>query len=337
MSLSKLKVFSQYAKGSMTEVLQQQVELFNGATRGAITLAVKPQDGDFSDASFWKRMEGLVKRRNAYGTGTVSAIDLEQLQDTSVKVAAGTPPVNIPPSRMKWILKDPAEQGAVYGQQLAVEMLADMLNVSIAAAKAALVQNGAATYYDGKAADLSWLALNNGQALFGDRASRIATWVCHSQPVFKLWAGNLTNANNLFTFGTVNVIADPWGRPIIMTDSPDLVNPTGIDDGDGSAADGDAGGVVAVPSYYTLGLVPGGVSVMDNGDFEQNISTTNGDENIQRTIQSEWSFNVGVKGFAWDKTSGGKSPTTAALGTGTNWDKYASSTKDLAGVVIESK
>lgn len=335
MSLAKLKVFSQYAKASMTEVLQQQTELFNGATRGAIVLAVKPQDGDFSDLSFWKRMEGLVRRRNAYGTGTVTAIDLEQLQDTSVKVAAGTPPVNIPPSRMKWILKEPKEQAVVYGQQLAVEMLADMLNVSIAAARSALVQAGMT--YNGKANKLSWLTLNSGQALFGDRASRLAAWVTHSKPVFDLWEGNLTNANNLFTFGTVNVIADPWGRPVIMTDSPDLVNPTGIDDGDGSSADGDAGGAVAVPSYYSLGLVPGAVSVMDNGDFEQNIETKNGDENILRTIQSEWSFNVGVKGFAWDKTNGGKSPTSAALGTGTNWDKYASSNKDLAGVVIETK
>ena len=337
MSLAKLKVFNQYAKGSMTEVLQQQVELFNGATRGAIVLVVNPQDGDFSDLSFWKRIEGLVRRRNAYGTGTVTAVDLEQLQDTSVKVAAGTPPVNIPPSRMKWILKDPKEQAVVYGQQLAVEMLADYLNAAIAASRSALVQNGATTLFNGKAGKLSWQVLNKGQALFGDRASRIAAWVTHSKPVFDLWDGNLTNANSLFTFGTVNVIADPWGRPIVMTDSPDLVNPTGIDDGDGSSADGDAGGAMAVPSYFTLGLVPGAVSVMDNADFEQNIDTRNGDENITRTIQSEWSFNVGVKGFAWDKTNGGKSPTTAALGTGTNWDKYASSVKDLAGVVVETQ
>jgi hypothetical protein len=323
MSLNALKVFSQYAKASMTEVLQQQTELFNGATRGALALVAKPNDGDYSDSSFWKRMEGLVRRRNAYGSGSVSAIDLEQLQDTSVKVAAGTPPVNIPPSRMRWILKDPKEQAVVYGQQLAVEMLADMLNVGISAVRAALVQNGEATYLDGTAAKLSWLALNSAQAKFGDRASRLSCIVTHSKPVFDLWEANLTNAEKLFTFGTVNVLSDPWGRPIIMTDSPDLVNVDGITEGENS--------------YYSLALVTGAVSVMDNGDFEQNIETSNGTENIERTIQSEWSYNVGVKGFAWNKTDGGKSPTTAALGTGTNWEKYASSDKDVAGVVVESK
>lgn len=335
--LNSLKVFSQYTKGSMTETLTQQVELFNAATRGAITLVVKPSDGDFADNTFWKRIEGLVRRRNAYGSGAVTAVDLEQLAETSVKVAAGTPPVNIPPSRMKWILKDPKEQGVVYGQQLAIEMLADQLNLSIAAVRAALVQNGASTYYNGKAANLSFAAINRGQALFGDRASRLSCVVTHSKPVFDLWDSNLTNAAQLFTFGTVNVLADPWGRPIVMTDSPDLINATGIDDGDGSSADGDAGGSVAVPSYYSLLLVPGAVSVMDNGDFEQNIETRNGNENIDRTIQSEWSYNLAVKGFAWDKTNGGKSPTSGAVSTGTNWDKVASATKDLAGVVVESK
>ena len=310
MSLSNLVVFSQYAKGSMTEVLQQQADLFNAASRGSITLAVNPQDGDFSDYSFWKRIEGLVRRRNAYGTGTVNAVDLQQLKDTSVKVAAGTPPVNIPPSQMRWILEDPKAQAVVYGQQLAVEMLADMLNAAIAAARSALTNNGAETYADETAANLSWLAINSGQSKFGDRASRLAAIITHSKPVFDLWAGNLTNAQRLFTFGTINVIADPWGRPIIMTDSPDLVHPGGITPA--------STGVTAVDSYYSLALVPGAVSVMDNSDFEQNISTLNGDENIQRTIQSEWSFNIGVKGFAWNKTDGGKSPTTAAHKTGDN-------------------
>lgn len=328
MSLAALKVFSQYAKGSMTETLQQQVELFNGATGGAIVLVAKKNDGDFSDMSFWKYMEGLVRRRNAYGSGAVSAIDLEQLQDTSVKVAAGTPPVNIPPSRMKWILKAPEEQAVVYGQQLAKEMMADMLNVAIAAGRAALVNVGSTVLYDGTAAILSWQALNKGQAKFGDRSQRLAAWVTHSAPVFDLWDDNLANAERLFQFGDVSVLKDPWGRPIVMTDSDSLVDPEGITDADPGPA---------VPSYFTLGLVSGGIMVSDNGDFEQNIETSNGKDNIERTIQSEWSYNVSVKGFAWDKTNGGKSPTTAALSTGTNWDKIATSTKDLAGVIIETK
>jgi hypothetical protein len=74
-----------------------------------------------------------------------------------------------------------------------------------------------------------------------------------------------------------------------------------------------------------------------NGDFVQNVQTLNGDENIKRTIQSEWSYNLGIKGYAWDKTNGGKSPNDAALATGTNWDRYATSFKDTAGVLLKVK
>lgn len=341
--LNSLKVFSQYAKGSMTETLMQQVEKFNAASNGAIVLVVKRNDGDFSDVSFWKRMENLVRRRNSYGSGAVTAIDLEQLADTSVKVAAGTPPVNIPPSRMKWILKEPKEQAVVYGQQLAVSMLADMLNTGVGAVRAALsgVNTGGFTgtgvVTNGKAGKVSYVAMNNATKPFGDRASQIACWITHSLPTFDLMGDNLANAANLFTYDTVRVLSDPLGRPFIITDSDSLINPLGIDDGDGSSADGDAGGVVAVPSYFHIGLVPGAVMVEDNDDFEQNISTTNGDENILRTIQSEWSYNVAIKGFAWDKTAGGKSPNTAALTTSTNWDRTATDIKSLAGVILETK
>lgn len=322
-NLSNLVVFNQYVKGSMTETLQQQVELFNGATRGALTLTTKPNDGDYSEMSYWAAISNLVRRRNPYATGAVTPVELAQLRDISVKVAAGTPPVNIPPAQMRWILKDPAEQGVVYGQQLAIAMLADEVNSAIAALRAAIVQNGTTTYYDGKANNLSWLALNSGQAKFGDKASRLVCTIAHSKTVFDIWTGNLTNAQMLFRFGDVAVISDPWGRPIVMTDAPDLVKTDGISAG--------------VPSYFTLMLVPGAASVMDNGDFDQNVTTLNGDENILRTIQSEWSFNLGLKGYQWDKTNGGHAPTSAAISTGTNWDKIATSIKDTAGVAIETK
>jgi hypothetical protein len=62
----------------------------------------------------------------------------------------------------------------------------------------------------------------------------------------------------------------------------------------------------------------------------------NGDENITRSWQAQWSYNVGLKGFAWDKTAGGHSPSNAALATGTNWDRFATETKDLAGVIVNT-
>lgn len=321
MALSDLSVFSEYAYSAATEVLMQQIELFNAASRNTIMLTTKANQGDYSDEAFWKKINGLVRRRNAYGSGAVTSVTLEHLLDTSVKVAAGTPPVQMPPSQFRWIQRSPEEAGAVVGQQLAVDMLADMLNTGIIAGRTALSQV-AAVNFDGTGETIATMnpkQLNNGSRLFGDQSQAVVAWIMHSTPIHDFYGNAIDNQNRLFEYGTVNVVSDPMGRVFVVSDSPGLVT-SGTPD-----------------TYHTMGLVGGAIVVEQNDDFDDNMDTTNGDENIQRSYQAEWSYNTGVKGFAWDKTNGGKSPTDAALATATNWDKYATDNKSLAGVIVDTR
>lgn len=319
MALSDLEVFNQFTYESITETVAQQVALFNEASAGTIVLRQAANQGDYSDVAFWKNITGLVRRRNAYGSGAVSAKDLEHLLDTSVKVASGTPPVNMPPSQFTWIQRSPEEAGIVIGEQLAKAMVQDMLNTAILAAYAAMVQT-TAILYDATSDSpdtLTHVALQKGAAKFGDRSDAIAAWVTHSTPYHNLIANNLANSTSLFSFGTVNIRADAMGRPFIISDTPSLIN------------------VAATPdTYHVLGLVPGAIVVEQNNDFAQNIETSNGDENILRSYQAEWTYNLGVKGYAWDKGNGSHSPNDGAIGTSGNWDKYASDNKDGPGVIV---
>ena len=320
MALSDLAVYSEYAYASMTEVLRQRIDLFNAAAGGTIQLRSAAHQGDFSDVAFFAKISGLVRRRNAYGSGAVSEKKLAHLVDTLVKVAAGTPPVRLDPGQFKWIQQNPEVAGAALGQQLALDTMADMLNIGLGVTYAALSQV-ANVKYDASSNTspddtLSFGNLNNGQAKFGDQASSISAWVMHSKPMFDLYGKNLANAQQLFNYGNINVVRDPFGKLLVMTDSQNLV-------------------ITGSPNKYAiLGLVPGAVIIDQNGDFTANEEVKNGDENIIRTYQAEWSYNVGVRGFAWDKTNGGKSPNDAALLTSTNWDRYATSDKDLAGVTV---
>jgi hypothetical protein len=321
MALSDLKVYSEYVYTSLTEVLRQQVDLFNAASEGTIILGQAAVQGDYSDSVFWANVAGLVRRRNAYGTGTVSEKVMSDLVDTMVKIAAGTPPVRLDPGQFRWIQKNPQEAGAAMGQQIAVQVMADMLNTSLGAGFSALGQISNVTYDNtgatAPADKLSFAVLNNGQAKFGDQSAQIRAWVMHSKPMFDLYGNALTNAERLFLYGSVNVTRDPFGKLLIMTDAPNLV-------------------VSGSPNVYAvLGLVPGALRALQGNDFDANEQTINGSENIIRTYQAEWSWTLGVKGFSWDKTNGGKSPADAALFTATNWDRYATSDKDLAGVLIK--
>ena len=320
MALSDLAVFSEFAYTTMTEMQDQQINLFNNATRGGIVLQGGNHQGDYSDQAMWAKISGLVRRRDAYGTGTVAEKTLEHLTDTSVKVAAGTPPVRIDPGMMKWIQRSPEEAGVIIGKQMAQDSVADMLSVAIMCYTAAIGQVTDVVYDHSATGTMSLIALNKGAAKFGDRSNALVAWVMHSKSAFDIYGEALTNSNKLFVFGNVRVIEDGFGRPLVITDSANLINTTPTPD-----------------QYYALGLTPGAVLVSQNGDFTDNTETKNGGQNIIRTYQAEWSYNVGVQGFAWDKTNGGKSPNDAALGTATNWDRYATSYKDLAGVLVKAQ
>lgn len=317
MPLSDLAVFSEYTYSAFSEVLAQQVDLFNEASAGTILLRSAAHQGDFSDTAFWAKVQGLVRRRNPYGSGAVAGKVLSQLVDTMVKIAAGTPPVSIDPSMFKWIQANEEEGGAVFGQQLAKDTLADILNTALMGYVAALAGQPTANYDDTGSAGTSMGSFLPAAAKFGDAANSIAAWVMHSTPAFAVFGSNLDNANRLFSFGTVNVRQDGFGRPFVITDSPSLVIPGGT------------------PNYLIPGLVPGAIVCEMNNDFVQNIQTVNGGENIQRTIQAEWSWELGYKGYSWSKALGGKAPNDAALATAANWVREATDIKNTAGVLLK--
>lgn len=319
MALSDLAVFSEYAYSAMTEVQAQQIDLFNGAAQGVISLSQGAHQGDYSDKVFFAKIAGIVKRRNPYGTGAQTNKVMAQLIDTMVKVAAGSVPVDLSPGQFNWIQMNPKEAGAAFGQQLAGDSMADMLNTGISASAIAIANQSALTNDGtGTGTGLDFLQLNSAASKFGDRANDIAAWVIHSTPMFNLYKGALTNAQQLFRYNTVNVVADAFGRLFVITDAPGLTYTS------------------SGTKFRTLGLVPGAVMIDQNNDFVDNFDTRNGDENITSTYQSQWSFELGIKGFTWNKTGGGHAPTDSTIQTASNWTKIATSIKDMAGVVALS-
>jgi hypothetical protein len=313
MALSDFAVFSEWTYATIGEIVDQQIDLFNAASNGCIVLRPMAHSGDYNEAAFFKYLSGLVRRRDAYGSGSVTAIKLEHLIETSVKVAAGTAPVEYEPQQFLYIQKNPEDAGIEYGRQLAPQMMQDMLNTAILATNAAL-SGVAAVNIDVSGDTKNFFCpqnANKAARLFGDRSNAIGAWITHSSPMHDFYGDNLSNAERLFTYDTVNVVRDPFGRVFVVSDTPSLVN--------GS-------------EYDVLGLVPGAAIIETNNDFYTDEVATLGNENISRTMQSEWTFNTSVRGFTWDKTNGGKSPNNGALGTATNWDKIATSIKDLAGV-----
>jgi len=323
MAMSNMVVFDDYVQQTITEVIAQQVDLFNAASAGTIVLTTKRNRGDFVHYSQFAEISNLIRRRDVYASGAVSPVPLSMLQNASVKVAAGTPPITFNPSQFTWIQEQPELAGVVIGEQVAVGQFQDMLNAALRSARAAMVNLGVTVEYDVPSQGaLTLNALNRGAQKFGDRSQSIRAWAMHSTPLHDLYDQSLTNTARLFVFGDVQVREDGFGRRFIVTDSPSLFGPVTSPD---------------VTDFYTLGLVENAIVVEDNGDFFSNLQTVNGDENIARSWQGEWTYNLSLKGYTWDTTTGGKSPTDTEIGTGANWDKTSTDVKNTAGVIIRSR
>jgi len=318
-SLTNLQIFQEEVYTTSQGMIAHNIDLFNAASLGGIVLQGGAHQGDFNSKALYARIPDLVRRRDAYGVGSLTAKDITTLLDVSVKVAGGTNPVNIDPGLWQWIQRDPVEASILIAKQLAEDQMDDMLGVALRAFIAA-TSTQADLIYDGTAATMSLRALNRGAGKFGDRAQNIRCWVMHSTPYTDMIDANLQNTAQLFNFGTVKIVGDHLGRPLIISDKTDLTYEDGGE-----------------TRYRALGLVQGAVIVDQNNDYIDNVETSNGSNNITRTWQAQWSYNVGLKGYAWDTANGGKSPTDAALATGSNWDKFAESIKDTAGVLVNTQ
>lgn len=316
MALTNMQVFEQYFYSAATEVIDQQVALFNEASAGTIQLSTVRNVGDYSHVAEYGNISSLIRRRNPYGSGTVTAVPLSQIKKTAVKVAGGTPPVSFEPQQMSWIQRSPDEAAAVIGEQFAKAQMQDMLNTAVRSLRAATAANPQ-VIQDDRPNRTTFRGLNRAAGKFGDRSNALRAWVIHGSAIHDIYDNALTNAEELFSFGDIRVMQDGFGRRFVITDSPALTDIAGTDN-----------------TYATLGLVENAVSVEDNNDLFMNIETTNGSENIARTWQAEFSYNVGMKGYSWDTASGGKAPNDAALASGANWDKYVTSDKDTAGVIL---
>jgi hypothetical protein len=316
-----LDTFNSFAYETLSEVAPQNINAFNEASAGAIRLVDGGYNiGDTDHSTFFKEISDLATYRDVDSEADVSAVDLEMGDLSTVKVAGRTPPVKVPPSKFHWIKENPKAGGVAYGEQLGVAIPQHQLNAGIAAAVTTMNKIGTDVVNDisaevGDAAKANRSSLVQTAGKFGDRSMNIRVWLLHSAIAHTILDENTKNADRLFRIGDISIFEDGFGRRFIMTDSPSL-----------DAGSGD---------YYSLGLTDNAILLEDNADMEANMETNNGGENIRRTLQSEWSFNLGIKGNGW--ISSENSPNLTALQTSANWGKSVTSVKNTAGVMLKSK
>ena len=316
MALTNMSVFNKFYAPAIVEKYAQMVDKFNASSNGTIVLSGQLQSGDFNKTSFYN-MLSATRRVDRYAANTATAVtDLTQAQQVKVKVGGGFGPVRFEPSQMSWIEAPTGESIDSISTMAAESLLADQLNTVVKSGVAA-IENVAGLVNDVTAlgtsgGEISYKNINGSHAKMGDKSMQLIGQVMTGAAYHELVDENL--ASVLFQADNVLVV-DILGKPVIVSDIPALSDTNEL---------------------KVLSLVAGGLTVEGGDDVIYNLETSNGKKRIETTWQSDYSFIIGVRGFSWDVTNGGKSPTDAELATGSNWDRVATSVKGCAGTILKA-
>jgi len=316
MALTNMQVYNDEIVGNTIELLGQKIDMFNAASGGSILLNSATFRGDFSKESFFNQIASAQRRVDRYAAnGAQAATTLSQGQMVGVKVAGGFGPVLFEPAQLTYLQEDPGSAITAIAQGFADALLADQLNTAVGCGVAA-VENVAALVNDvSGSAGVTQGGLNNSHRKFGDMSSILSADVMTGDVYHRLVAEAITNGNRLFLSTNVQVV-DILGKIVIISDIPALFT-AGSPNKD-----------------KVLSVTAGGIIVDNSSDIVSNMETSNGKERIETTWQSDYTFGVKLKGYAWDVANGGASPTDAELFLGSNWDKAVTENKHTLGTLL---
>ena len=319
-TLADFKVYPELFFSGYNEILQQNGQVFNANSNNTMRFEVRGIQGEFSQASFYKVIEGLVQERDPSSLAPVESKKLEQGELVSPKLNRRIGPIRNTMDSFKKISRDPEEFSFVLGQQYAQEQLLDLVNTATLSTVTAietvspLVTDATGLASPGIRAEYLIRAMSK----FGDKAQRVNAWVMHSGAYHTLMenqaATGYTNVSDVIIYGGA---PGTLGKPVIVTDSPAL---TIVD------VNGD------VVGYNILGLTENGVVLTESEDRYITSKEELGRENIIMIIQGEAAMNISVKGFSY---VGGANPSNTALATGANWEFQMHDPKLAAGVLLK--
>lgn len=322
---SDFSVYTDYIRGGLVETLVQNAAIFNEHSAGALQLVPRERVGHYAYESFTKQIaDGAISRRDITSTATADDTAITQGDLITVKLNRKIGPLAQTLDAFKKIGESPDAAALNYkaGAQIARGIIVDQIESALTAAKAAIVAQASTNVKDGSSATIATSVLVDALALMGDQYKDVIVWVMHSKPYFDLVKAQAftEKIEGIANYNVQTGTPVTLNRPVIVVDCPALV----VDNGE----DPD--------TYMTLGLTPGAVRVEESEPRTLVHEMVTGIENISIRLQGEYAYNVGVRGCAWNVGDGGANPTTATLGTTTNWIKVASDAKRIAGVAIET-
>lgn len=323
-----VKIYQPQMQGAFIETIQQNVDAFNAASRGALVFNTRELKGQYEQEAFFDEVSNIARRDpSSDSSSSATATKLTQDEFVGVKLNRRNGPYewNISSARLAGF--DPVRFSIAVGEQTAKATPQDMLDRALGALEAKL-DSVAALEHDATDGTLATADLVDGLSKFGDAAGRIVAWVMHSKQFFDLVKAQLASTASVFA-------SQPWGatvyegtpvslnRPILVTDSASLISYTDVSSGS--------------PNYSCLGLTQGALEIaLTERPLAVAEGPITGSDNLFIRWQAEYSYNLKMRGCAYN-TATGANPTNANVATAGSWVTKVADNKLLPGVIIKSK
>lgn len=304
---SDMIIYNDLAQTAYLERLQDVLEVFNASSGGALILRNELIEGDLRKRSFYK-IGGTLGHRNVNSDAAVTGIKIGADEAVGVKTPWKYGPYETTEEAFKRRARSPEEFSMLVGQDMADAALDYYIQTAFAALGAAIGANANMVATGSFAVDHKKV-LTKGMRKFGDRFNRIALFAMDSATYFDL-VDDAIDQKIYEEAGVVIYGGSPgtMGKPVLVSDK--------------------------VTEERIFGLQVGAVSVTESQAPGVRSYPVNTQENLAIGYRAEGAFNVDIMGYSWKDTAG-VNPNLAALGTGANWRKHATSDKATAGVLID--
>lgn len=308
---SDLVIYDRLVQTAYLERIQDVLDIFNGASNGALVMRNESIEGDFDRQAFYD-FQGSVVHRNVNATTTPDPNKIGADERVSVKTPWRYGPFQTTEEAFKRRKRTMEEFSMLIGQDMADAQMAYQIVAAFAALNGAIGSNTNMIVTGSFATD-GKKVLTRGMRKFGDRFERIAIFAMHSDAYFDM-VDDAIQEKVFEEAGLVIYGGSPgtMGKPILVSDR--------------------------VPADAIYGLQPGAVVLTESQPPGFRSYNIDDQENLAVGYRAEGAFNIEVLGYTWDvdgSPAAPANPTTTELGTAANWAKSANSDKATAGVIIE--
>ena len=304
---SDMVIYPALMQTGYLERKQDNLDVFNAQSAGAVVFVNELVQGDYSASSFYK-IGGSIAHRDVNSDATVAGTKIASDEMVGVKTPWKYGPYQTTEEAFKRRGKSPAEFSMLIGQDMADATAEGFIGYALGSLEAAIRSN-AAMVTTGELAVDGKKVLTKGLRTMGDKFAKVAIWVMDSAAYLDIVDEAIDNKvyeeAGVVIYGGV---PGTMGKPVLVTD--------------------------LCPADTIFGLNQGAVTIKESQAPATRAYPIEDQENLAIGYRGEGTANVEVLGYKW-KDKAVTNPTQAQLALSTNWEKYATSNKATAGFIID--